>query len=97
MIAVSLTSCRSIVSNPSKPLNNNSLELNRRYEVQDFDAKIHKIKITSFDNKNIYGISKKGEIISLDKKQIRQVKQVKILESIIVGVAAILAVIFVPI
>ncbi|WP_309840518.1 bacteriophage spanin2 family protein [Chryseobacterium sp. SLBN-27] len=97
MITLSLTSCRSIVSNPGKPLKDNSLELNQKYEVQDFTAKIHKIKITSIDNKSIYGISKKGDFISIDKKQIREVKKVKVVSSIAVGIMAIAAVIFVPI
>ncbi len=97
MITLSLTSCRSIVSNPGKPLKDNSLELNQKYEVQDFTAKIHKIKITSIDNKSIYGISKKGDFILIDKKQIREVKKVKVVSSIAVGIMAIAAVIFVPI
>lgn len=59
--------------------------------------KIHKIKITSVDGNNIYGISKKGETISIDKKQIREVKKVKVVSSIVVGIMAIAAVIFVPI
>lgn len=97
LICISLTSCKSIISNPGKPLNDNFLELNQRYEVQDFTAKIHKMKITSIDNKNIYGISKKGDFISIDKKQIREVKKVKVISSIAVGIMAIAAVIFVPI
>ncbi|VFA44167.1 Uncharacterised protein [Chryseobacterium indologenes] len=53
LLCISLTSCRSIISNPGKPLKDNSLELNQKYEIQDFTAKIHKIKITSIDNKGI--------------------------------------------
>lgn len=97
LLCISLTSCKSIISNPGKPLKDNSLELDQKYEVQDFTAKIHKIKITSIDSKNIYGISKKGEEFSIDKKQIREVKKVKIISSIVVGIMAIAAVIFVPI
>lgn len=97
LITLSLTSCRSIVSNPGKPLKDNSLALNQKYEVQDFTAKIRKIKITSIDNKSIYGISKKGDFISIDKQQIREVKKVKVVSSIVVGIMAIAAVIFVPI
>ena len=97
VITLSITSCRSIVSNPGKPLKDNSLEINQKYEVQDFTAKIHKIKITSIDNENICGISKKGETISIDKKQIREVKKVKVVSSIVVGILAIAAVIFIPI
>ena len=97
IIIVSLTSCRAIISNPGKPLKDNSLEINQKYEVQDFTAKIHKIKITSVDGNNIYGISKKGETISIDKKQIREVKKVKVVSSIVVGIMAIATVILVPI
>ena len=97
IIIVSLTSCRAIISNPGKPLKDNSLEINQKYEVQDFSAKVHHIKITSIDTGHIYGVSKSGDSISIDKKQIREVKKVKILSSIVVGVMAIAAVIFVPI
>lgn len=97
LLCISITSCKSIISNPDKLLKDNSLELNQRYEVQDFTAKIHKIKITSINYKNIYGISKKGDTISIDKKQIREIKKVKVVSSIAVGIMAIAAVIFVPI
>jgi hypothetical protein len=94
---MSLTSCKSIISNPGKPLKDNTLEINQKYQIQDFTAKIHKIKITSIDSKNIYGISKKRDFISIDKKQIREVKKVKVVSSIVVGIMAIAAVIFIPI
>lgn len=97
LIGISLTSCKSIISNPDKPLDYNALELSQKYEIQDFKAKIHKIKITSIDDKSVYGISKKGDSITIDKKQIREVKKVKIVTSIVVGIVAIAAVIFIPI
>ena len=97
VICMSLTSCKSIISNPGKPLKDNTLEINQKYQIQDFTAKIHKIKITSIDSKNIYGISKKGDFITIDKKQIREVKKVKVVSSIAVGIMAIAAVILVPI
>ena len=97
VICMSLSSCKSIIANPGKPLEDNSLELNQKYEIQDFTAKINKIKITSVDGKNIYGMSKKGDFISIDKQQIREVKKVKVVSSIVVGIMAIAAVIFVPI
>ena len=97
LLCISITSCKSIISNPGKPLNDNSLELNQKYEIQDFTAKIHKIKIISIDSRNIYGISKKGETISIHRKQIREVKKVKVVSSIVVGIMAIAVVIFIPI
>jgi len=97
LLCISLTSCKSIISNPGKPLKDHSLELHQKYEIQDFTAKVHKIKVTSIDSKNIYGISKKGDLISIDKKQIREVKKVKVVSSIAVGIMAIASVIFVPI
>lgn len=72
VICMSLASCKSIISNPGKPLKDYSLELNHHYEIQDFTAKIYKIKITSIHSKSIYGISNKGDFISIDKKQIRK-------------------------
>lgn len=97
IICISMTSCKSIISNPGKPLQDDSLELDHHYEIQDFSAKIYKIKITFVDHDRIIGVGKNGDIFSFYKKEIRQVKEVKILESIIVGTTAILAVIFVPI
>lgn len=92
-----LTSCKSTIANPGKPLEDSDLKVNCRYEIQDYKAKIHHIRIICVDNEKVYGISKNGEMVTLDKKQIRQVKRIKVFSSIVVGVIAISAVIFVPI
>jgi hypothetical protein len=94
---ISLNSCKSIVANQGKQLNDSSLVLNEEYEIQDYNAEVHKLKINCIDNNNIYGITKKGDVISIDKKEIREVKKVKIGSSIIVGILAIAAIILVPI
>ncbi len=96
-IAVMLTSCKTIIANPGKPLEDIDLKINSRYEIQDYKAKIHHIRIISIDKNNVYGISEKREMVTLDKKQIRQVKRIKVCSSIVVGVLAIATVIFVPI
>lgn len=96
-IGLMLTSCRSTISNPGKPLEDSDLKIKSRYEIQDYNAKIHYIRIISVDSNNVYGISKKGEMVTLDKKQIRQGKRIKVFSSIVLGVLAIATVIFVPI
>lgn len=94
---VSLVSCKSILANPGKPLEDNSLKLGKRYEIQDYNAKMHDVNIISTDSINVYGFSKKGESIIINKRQIRQVKKVKVGASIITSILAIAAVILVPI
>ena len=92
-----LTSCKTTIANPGKPLEDSDLKINSRYEIQDYKAKIHYIRIISIDKNNVYGISKNGKMVTIEKKQIRQVKRIKVFSSIVVGGLAIATVIFVPI
>ncbi|MGC4130483.1 MAG: bacteriophage spanin2 family protein [Bergeyella sp.] len=96
ILCISLSSCKAIIANPGKPLKDDALKLNQWYEIQDYDAKIHNIKIMSVDDKSVAGISRKGDTISINKKQIREVKKVKIASSIVVGILAITPFIFSP-
>ncbi|NRQ47269.1 MULTISPECIES: bacteriophage spanin2 family protein [Chryseobacterium] len=97
LLCISLTSCKTIVANPGKPLIESSIEVGRSYEVQDFNAKVLNLKITAFDKDYIYGISGKKEQIILEKASIRQMKKWKVLNSVFVGALAIAALIFIPI
>jgi len=92
-----MTSCKTIIANPGKPLIDSSIEIGRTYEVQDFNAKVFNLKITAFDNDRIYGISRKEKQIIIDRSTIRQMKKWEVSNSIILGVLAIAAVIFIPI
>ena len=96
LLCISLSSCKAIIANPGKPLKDNALKLNQWYEIQDYDAKIHNIKIISVNDKSVTGISRKGNTVSIYKKQIREVKKVKIASSIVVGILAITPFIFRP-
>jgi len=97
IMCISLISCRSIVSNPGKPLIDKSIELGRSYEIQDFNAKIYTIKICAMDDENIYGIAKGNERVIIKRSDIRQMKKWQVLNSVIVGALAVAAVIFIPI
>ncbi len=97
LLCISLTSCKTIVANPGRPLIESSIEVGRSYEVQDFNAKVLNLKITGFDKDCIYGISAKKEQIILEKASIRQMKKWKILNSVFVGALAIATLIFIPI
>lgn len=97
LVIGSVISCKSIIANPGKPLDDNLLDIGKKYEIQDYQAKVHQVKITSVDSINIYGISKNEEYIVINKMQIREVKQVKVGASIIVAISALAALIFIPI
>ena len=49
------------------------------------------------DDEKIYGKTKNGEEVVINKSDIREVKKLDLLSTIAIGVAAIAAVIFVPI
>ena len=57
----------------------------------------YKVQILRQDAEKIYTKNKKGEEITINKSDIREVKKVDLFSSIAIAVAAIAAVIFVPI
>lgn len=97
LLCISMTSCKTIIANPGKPLIESSIEIGKTYEVQDFNAKVFNLKITAFDNDRIYGILKKDKQIIIDRSTIRQMKKWEVSKSIILCVFAVAAVIFSPI
>lgn len=92
-----LLSCHVSVVNQQKPMQNNSLELYEKYTFQTQDAKVIKMKVLKQDNENIYGKTKAGEDVVLSKINVREAKKVDIVASVAIGLAALAAVIFVPI
>ncbi len=96
-VLVTFTSCQTFVVNKNKPLQNNSLELYKKYTIQTNDAKTVKMQVLKIDDEKIYGKNNKGEEIVLSRTDIRDVKKIDLVSSIIIGVAAVAAVIFVPI
>lgn len=97
LLCISLNSCKTTIANPGKLLIESSIEVGRTYEVQDFNAKVFNLKITDFDKDCIYGISGKNKQIVIDRSTIRQMKKWEVSNSVILGVLAIAAVIFIPI
>jgi len=49
------------------------------------------------DATKIYGKNKAGEMVEIERNEVREIKKPDILSSVIIGVAALAAVIFIPI
>ena len=92
-----LTSCQTRVVSMQKPMQNNSLELYQKYTIQTNDAQIIKLEVLKLDDEKIYGKLKSGEDVVINKSDVREAKKLDLLSSVAIAVAAIAAVIFVPI
>lgn len=92
-----LTACQTRVVSIQKPMQNNSFELYQKYTVQMNDAKVIKLEVLKVDDENIYGKLKSGEDIVIKKSEVREAKKLDLFSSVAIAVAAIAAVIFVPI
>ena len=73
------------------------MELYQRYTIQTSDATEIKMQLLKQDEDKIIGKNKKGEEIVINKSDIREVKKLDLFASIGIAIAAIAAVIFVPI
>ena len=78
-------------------MQNNSLDLYQKYTIQTNDAKVVKMQLLKIESDKLCGKGKSGEQIIVNKSDIREVKKLDIVSSIGIAVAAIAAVIFVPI
>ena len=96
-LVLTATSCQVRVVSQVKPLQKNSIELYQKYTIQTNDAKEVKMEVLKQDDEKIYGKTKNGEEVVINKSDIREVKKLDLLSTIAIGVAAIAAVIFVPI
>lgn len=92
-----LASCQTRVVSPNKPMADNSIELYKKYTVQTKDAKSQKIEILKVDATKIYGKNKAGEMVEIEKSEVREIKKPDYLLSAVIAVAAIAAVVFIPI
>lgn len=97
LFLIMLTSCQTRVVSMQKPLKNNSLELYQKYTVQTNDAKVIKLEVLKLDDENIYGKLKSGEDVIIKKSDVREAKKLDLFSSIALALAAIVAVIIVPI
>lgn len=92
-----LTSCQTRVVSLNKPMQNNSLELYQKYTIQTQDAKMIKVEVVKLDDEKIYGKLKSSETVVINKSEVREAKKVDVFSSVAIALAAIAAVIFVPI
>ena len=92
-----MISCKTRVVSPSKPMFDNTLELYKKYSIQTKDAKTQKIEVLKVDATKIYGKNKAGEMVEIERSEVREIKKPDILSSVIIGAAALAAVIFIPI
>lgn len=97
LVVLIVTSCQTRVVSIQKPIQKNSLELYQKYTVQTNDGKMTKMEVLKQDESMIYGKTNKGEDIVIAKSDVREVKKVDFFSSIVLGLAAVAAVIFVPI
>lgn len=97
ILLLSVTSCQTIVVSVQKPMKDNSLELYQKYTIQTNDAKITKMEVLKVDDQNIYGKTKTGESVTINRAEVREIKKLELIPSIAIAVAAVTAVIFVPI
>ena len=96
-ISVMLISCQTRVVSPNKPMYDNSLDLYKKYTVVTNDSKSQKLEVIKVDAAKIYGKNKSGETVEIQRSDVREIKKPDVLSSIIIVVAAVAAVIFVPI
>jgi hypothetical protein len=97
LLLLMLTACQTRVVSIQKPMQNNSLELYQKYTIQTNDAKVIKLEVLKVDNENIYGKLKSGENIVIKKSDVREAKKLDLFSSVAIALAAIAAVVFVPI
>ena len=92
-----LASCQTRVVSLDKPFERNALELYQKYTFQLNDASIVKMEVLRIDNENVYGKTKDGSKVVIKQSDIREARKLDILSSVAVVLAAVAAVIFVPI
>lgn len=90
-------SCQTRVVSPTKPLQDNSIDLYKKYTIQTKDAKSQRIEVLKIDATKIYGKNKAGKMVEIEKNEVREVKKPDYLVSAIIAIAAVAAVVFIPI
>lgn len=96
ILSLFLYSCQTRVVSQEKPIQANSLELYQKYTITTNDAKIYKVEVLRQDGEQIFTKTKKGEEIVINKNEIREAKKLDLLSSVAIAVAAVAAVIFIP-
>lgn len=97
VVVLSTISCQTRVVTATKPIQNNSLDLYQKYTIQTNDAKIVKMEVLKVDQEKIYGKTKSGEEVVINKSEIREAKKPNLFGSVALGVGAVLALILIPV
>jgi len=92
-----MISCQTRVVTPNKPMYDNTLELYKKYTIRTKDAKSQKIEVIKVDATKIYGKNKAGEKVEIERSEVRDIKKPNVVLSVLIGLAAVAAVIFIPI
>lgn len=95
-----LASCTSRVVSPSRPLQDNTLDPYKKYTIQTKDAKTQKIEVLKVDATKIYGKNNAGQMVEIEKSEVREIKKPNLLTSILLAAFAIggvIAVIVIPV
>lgn len=96
-ILITMVSCQTRVVTPNKPMYDNTLELYKKYTIQTKDAKSQKLEVVKVDATKIYGKNKAGEMVEIERNEVQSIKKPNVALSILIGLAAVAAVVFVPI
>lgn len=96
-LTLSLASCQTRLVDQQKPLADNTLELYHKYTIITTDAQEHRLEVIKVDQDKIYGLDKKQNKVEINRNEVYEIKKTNWLTSIALGVAAVAAVIFVPI
>ena len=96
-IVMTMISCQTRLVSPNKPMHDNTLDLYKKYTIQTKDAKSQKLEVIKVDATKIYGKNKAGEMVEIERSEVRDIKKPDVVLSILIGLAAVAAVIFVPI
>lgn len=96
-ILITIISCQTRVVTPNKPMYDNTLELYKKYTIRTKDAKSQKIEVIKVDATKIYGKNKAGEKVEIERSEVRDIKKPDVVLSVLIGLAAVAAVIFIPI
>lgn len=97
ILSLLLFSCQTRVVSVNKPIQANSLDLYQRYTIVTNTPAQYKVQVLKQDAEKIYAKNRIGEEVIINKSDIREVKKLDLFSSIVLGLAAVAAVVFVPI
>ena len=92
-----LASCQTRVVDVQKPLHDNTLELYKKYTIRTNDAQTIKMEVLKVDADKIYGKLNNGEQKEVLRSEVREIKKTDYLMRGIIAVAAVAAVMVIPI